>query len=1090
MPSPFIQVIRCLAALLGLALAVALADVPQQVLAQPLEQAVGMDPRHEWREIVTTHFRVVYPAAEETLARESARLAERHYATLHKMLGWEPAERIRLVLATDYEASNGFAVPFPYNQIQIFPAAPRPGNLLDDHGGQWLSLLILHELTHIMHLDQVRQLPRALRLTFGRAPVFGTWSVMAPVWLVEGLPTWTESAGTGEGRIGATLSEALVRNAAAGGAFPAMGRGTVYPVPYPDGHIPYVFGGYFFDWLIERHGLVSARAWVHDYSRGPVPYSPDWSAEQVFGAPFRKLWEEWQRVLETRAARQVAELESRGLREGVQVYPTDGKPQGFVFDAGFTPEGKVTLVATPEDDPPGYFFLDPTTGEIDELDDELAATDYTFARREGELIAAGIRARRPDVFSRIDQVVSGPWPNGELQPFEPAAHGREPAIAPGGRTLVFVHRNGPSTYLARADLTKPDEQAIPLTSPDEGFDYADPVFLNDEELVVSVRGPQPERRLFRIDASTGARLGELTPGTTGKQIQPSLSPDGTLLTYADDRTGIFNLYVLELASGTERMLTNVTGAALNPSVSPEGRRVAFISWEPTGHAVRVIDLPVDWKDTLPAPDGYRLAPIAERPTNLAVLLKDYPPAIESEIEIGFTVPASEKPGWPTPRGDASGIEAPMPKANDRAAPPEEQTDNVGETKREELPGDTPESPTHPGMGTPWEEQPYRPWLTLLPRFWSPNWIRANNDDLFGVFTGSQDVLRHWFYTLSAYYGTNSGEPRVYATAGYSRLPIEAIQSPIVFASYSRDLRSFGRAALFTGSGTQVVDVWQLSNAFRVGFSSQTIFEVSAAPLAEDVTEGLFYSIGYQFERREDLDGNLVALAAQSGVNPEPFTGTSLSGLFGLVGLNAVEFSPLAFSPESGVRVLGEVDFYHNAFGSDLDTALVSAGARLYQEMPWLEHHVLALRVAGGTTFGDRPLTRAYILGGSLGEGFTTLRTTRLTLLRGYAESRFAGDHFVVGNAEYRLPLWMPHSAWWNFPIFLETLALVAFADAGQAWDKGEDPKTDRIAVGTGAEIWLDTVLGYFVQLNVRVGYGRGLTVIESNQYYLQIGSTF
>lgn len=72
-------------------------------------------------------------------------------------------------------------------------------------------------------------------------------------------------------------------------------------------------------------------------------------------------------------------------------------------------------------------------------------------------------------------------------------------------------------------------------------------------------------------------LNRLTDGTWD-DITPSISPDGKFLAFASNRKGRWDLYKLELASGTTFRLTDTAEYDANPSWSPDGRWLVYESY--------------------------------------------------------------------------------------------------------------------------------------------------------------------------------------------------------------------------------------------------------------------------------------------------------------------------------------------------------------------------------------------------------------------------------------------------------------------------------------------------------------------------------
>ncbi|HYR08458.1 MAG TPA: LpqB family beta-propeller domain-containing protein [Longimicrobium sp.] len=127
--------------------------------------------------------------------------------------------------------------------------------------------------------------------------------------------------------------------------------------------------------------------------------------------------------------------------------------------------------------------------------------------------------------------------------------------------------------------------------------------------------------LYRMDR-TGANVVRLTTGPgTASSYQPAVSPDGRKIAFVSNRDGNPEIYVMN-ADGTNPVrLTNLPTLEWGPAWSPDGARIAFVAESPeTGAAVirvmnadgsGVADVPGGPLPIVPpvrwSPDGNRLA---------------------------------------------------------------------------------------------------------------------------------------------------------------------------------------------------------------------------------------------------------------------------------------------------------------------------------------------------------------------------------------------------------------------------------------------------------------------------------------------------
>src|SRR5688572_22090476 len=148
-----------------------------------------VDPALAWRTLETANFAVHFADRHRVQARAVAAAAERLLPPVTTLLRWKPADRIQVVVLDSADFANGLASPLPFNFTMIFLAPPDEGELLQNR--EWLDLVLVHELFHIVHLDMARGPALGLRRVFGRVPFFFP-NGLQPRWITEGLAVHAE----------------------------------------------------------------------------------------------------------------------------------------------------------------------------------------------------------------------------------------------------------------------------------------------------------------------------------------------------------------------------------------------------------------------------------------------------------------------------------------------------------------------------------------------------------------------------------------------------------------------------------------------------------------------------------------------------------------------------------------------------------------------------------------------------------------------------------------------------------------------------------------------------------------------------------
>jgi hypothetical protein len=188
--------------------------------------------------------------------------------------------------------------------------------------------------------------------------------------------------------------------------------------------------------------------------------------------------------------------------------------------------------------------------------------------------------------------------------------------------------------------------------------------------------------------------------------------------------------------------------------------------------------------------------------------------------------------------------------------------------------------------------------------------------------------------------------------------------------------------------------------------------------------------------------------------------------------------------ETGFSVGASIDVSHPYLASDFVGYASSAGFATYFKMPWLQHHALALHVSGGSSGGNFGGRGAFYVGGYQDLPIIDVVRNDLTqgsiLLRGYPPVAEVGHYYGLFNAEYRFPILNVDRGLSTLPFFVNRVSGSTFLDYGSAFD---DPNDTHFKTGVGAELWFDLTLGYVLGFTFRAGYESGLASGGMNKAY-------
>lgn len=553
------------------------------------------DPAVVYKSLESDHFRVSYEEPLEALARRSIAILEDSYLALTLDFGWAVPQMIEVIITDDTDSANGSAMVMPRPEIRLYATPPTLDSSLQ-FNDDWLRLLIVHELAHVVSLQIHSALPRVVNSVFGDVYLPNQFS---PRWFYEGIAVLSETIHTSAGRIRAPEFSMAMRTDTLEGRFLALDDLSNPRNEYPRGSADYTYGAMFMDYLHRRFGLEKLQEILHICGRGPLPYGLNRAFKRALGTDLETVYADWQAEVEQTTQTTRDTLAPLGFTTSTQLTTnaeTKGRP---LFEA----DGRSLLVPMSDgEDFTGLFRVSLDGGSPTRICDAGSGSDPS-SDRSGRVFFSRTAPYKA-YYYYLDVFVLDPDTTLPRRLSE-GLRVRAVAARPDGAALAMVLGKAGQTRLVLSDDRGRVRRTL-LEPADDRQVYAPAWSPDGTKLVAAVRhGAQSD--LVLIDADSGAT----TPLTDDRFIEgpPTFDPGGRYVVFSSDRTGISNLYALRLEDGVWRQLTNVlTGVAL-PAISHDGKKIAFLKYSSNGWDVHVMPFS---PESAPVPSPAR-PPLAEPP---------------------------------------------------------------------------------------------------------------------------------------------------------------------------------------------------------------------------------------------------------------------------------------------------------------------------------------------------------------------------------------------------------------------------------------------------------------------------------------------
>ena len=544
----------------------------------------------DFKVIQTEHFDVYYYDRERIAALDAARMAERSYARLSKVLNHEFRERKPIILyasQTDFMQTNatevssegtGGVTDFARNRAVM----PFTGAYSD------FEHVMTHEMAHQFQYD-IWSRGRA------GAGINTLIAIAPPLWFAEGMAEYLSL-----GPINAETAMWL-RDASLEGKLPTIEQMTADPYEY----FPYRFGHALWSYIGERWGDEAVGAILKATLSGGV----EPAFRRTIGLSLDQLSEQWRDAVQKRYLPEIgARAKARAVSDELL---TKKRSEGTLHLApALSPDGSQVAYFSEKD----FYFVDlylanGQTGEVKRriLKSGVSSNYETYRfinsqanwSPDGKYLAFAAKRGPRDEIVIVDAAR-----NKQVGRIRLKLSGvTTPSWSPDGKELVFTGYDGGLSDLFTVNRDGSDLRR--LTS--DKFGDLHPVWSPDGKTIAfaSDRGPRTDFKTlafsnFRIslyDVATGT-IRVLDHMDQGKNVSPQWAPDGKSIAFVSDRSGVSNIYLYDLGDGQVYQLTDFyTGVQGITPLSPvlswarEADRLAFVYYEDQKFDVYTISNP-------------------------------------------------------------------------------------------------------------------------------------------------------------------------------------------------------------------------------------------------------------------------------------------------------------------------------------------------------------------------------------------------------------------------------------------------------------------------------------------------------------------
>lgn len=548
----------------------------------------GADPsRLKWKSVRTSHYQVIYPASNDSMAYRYALFLERSYPHIGKTIGHTKYNSYPVVLHPTNMQSNGMVAWAPRRmELITTPQAKLAAQSWDKH-------LVLHESRHVQQMYKFSQgFFKPFNYILGEQTI-GFASFVVPKWFFEGDAVATETALSSSGRGRQPEFNMGYRARMLSGNFYSYDKwalgsykdhtGDYYALGYNlTAYARHVYGEDIWDNVTSRYTRRFFR--IPSFSRALKDYT-GLNTKSLFHETFQFLNEEWKRQDDL--------YKQSGFGRSVDYITPETKRYVAYNYPQILDDLSIIAVKTSLDDINSLVII--RNGEEKRLC-YLGSLNSRIVLNHNRVFwteyVSGIRWAHEN----YSELKCYDLATGKIATLTSRQRYLTPAVNLSGTTVALSQPavSGVNRIVLMSLKTLKEIEHIEV--PANGF-VKEIAFIDDNKLAAIVIDDKG-LGVFQLDVVSG-EWSELIKPTSANIT--SLTSSGNRLFFESGLDGTNNVYRYDLSTSETYRLTTARFGAFAPVLSKDGKRLFFSDFYANGY--RLASVPVDSLQKQPADFG-------------------------------------------------------------------------------------------------------------------------------------------------------------------------------------------------------------------------------------------------------------------------------------------------------------------------------------------------------------------------------------------------------------------------------------------------------------------------------------------------------